>query len=281
VVARISCGTQPLDDVLGGGLPRNGINLVIGVPGSGKTILAQQCVFTNARPEQPALYLSTVSEPMEKVLRYGETLSFFDPSVVGAGVRYEDLGQVLHTQGLPGVLDRLRELIRDRRPGLIVIDSFKALHPYAEGRSGFRRFLHELAGMLSAYPVTSLWIGEYGEDEIVLAPEFAVADAIISLGTTQSGGRAFRALQVLKLRGGDFLSGRHAYRLSADGVNVFPRLADPGDSTDYTLGRRRLASGIQALDDMLEEGYWAGTPWWSVPPASARPSWGCTSYSAE
>jgi circadian clock protein KaiC len=247
-----------LDAVLGGGLPRDGIIMVIGLPGCGKTILAQQCVFANASPERPALYLSTVSEPLEKILRYGQTLSFFDPTAVGRSVLYENLGSVLHEHGLVGILDRVRNLIRERRPGVIVIDSFKALHPYAESSSDFRRVLHDLAGMLSAYPVTSLWVGEYGLDEIATAPEFAVADAIIALGSLRAGERTSRGLRVLKLRGGEFLGGTHGYRLSAEGLIVFPRLADLPDISGYDLGTTRLRSGVQALDDMLDHGYWPG-----------------------
>src|SRR5688500_16063535 len=59
---RLSSGLPRLDGVLGGGLPTNAINMLIGLPGTGKTILAQQYVFTNATPERPALYLATVSE---------------------------------------------------------------------------------------------------------------------------------------------------------------------------------------------------------------------------
>ncbi len=258
MIERLTTGTDRLDRVLGGGLPRDGISLVIGVPGSGKTILAQQCVFSNADHDHPALYLSTVSEPLEKMLRYGQTLSFFDPAAVGASVFYEDLGNVMSETGLVGVLERVRELIRERRPAMIVIDSFKALRPYAQTARQFRRFLHDLASMLSVLPVTSLWVGEYDDEEIAVAPEFAVADAIIALGTSQTAERASRALRVLKLRGGGFLSGKHAYRLSADGIAVFPRLADPAEAAEYKLGPQRTSSGIEAIDDMLHDGYLPG-----------------------
>ena len=89
-----------------------------GVPGSGKTILAQQYLFHNATAERPALYLSTVSEPLEKILRYGQSLSFFDKSVVGTGVIYEDLGQLLNDGGLSAVLAKIVELLRERRPAV-------------------------------------------------------------------------------------------------------------------------------------------------------------------
>jgi circadian clock protein KaiC len=258
MIGRLSTGADQLDAVLGGGLPRNAISLVIGLPGAGKTILAQQCVFNNARPEGPALYLSTVSEPLEKIVRYGQTQSFFDPAAVGTSVCYHDLGTVLSDKGLPGVLERVADLIREQQPAIMVIDSFKALHPYAADLGDFRRFLHDLAGMLSAFPVTSLWVGEYGDDEIAAAPEFAVADAIITMGTDRAAERAARALQVLKLRGGGFLSGKHSYRISADGIAAFPRLADPGEDAAYALSGQRVSSGVQAIDDMIGDGYWPG-----------------------
>lgn len=255
---RIFSGTDRLDIVLGGGLPRNAITLVIGVPGSGKTILAEQCIFANARDDYSAIYFSTVSEPQEKMLRFGQALSFFDPLAVGSRVIYEDLGGVLGEHGLEGVLNRIRECIRERQPGMIVIDSFKALRSYADD-SGFRQFLHTLTRLVSAFPVTSLWIGEYETGEVSAAPEFAVADAIVALGSSQAGERSARRLQVLKLRGGSHLSGAHAFRITADGLAVYPRLADFGGEAPYDLGRSARSSGVAALDDMLGDGYRPGT----------------------
>jgi circadian clock protein KaiC len=254
---RLSSGHSRLDEVLGGGLPANAINVVIGLPGTGKTILAQQYTFANATPDRPALYLSTVSEPLEKIIRYGQTLDFFDTQAVGSAVFYEDLGSILNDGGLDAVSVRIGELIRERRPGIIVIDSFKALSAYADG-SVFRGFLHELAGRLSAFPADSFWIGEYGGDAIAEAPEFAVADAVIALSTTRIGDRESRTLRVLKLRGSSAASGAHSYRITPSGINVFPRLADPVEAKDYVLSDVRISSGIAALDDLLADGYWPG-----------------------
>ena len=255
---RVASGNQRLDTILGGGLPARGINLVVGPPGSGKTVLAQQYVFHNATPQRPAVYLTTVSEPLEKVLRYGQTMAFFDARAVGRAVFYEDVGGPLGTQGLPGVLERIDALVKEHRPGMLVVDSFKALGFYAADQGEFRRFLHSLSGRLSAFPVTSLWLGEYDPAELTTAPEFAVADAIVSLTSDRTSQRELRALQVLKLRGSGFLSGEHAYRLSAAGIDVFPRLADPVDPAAYSLPNERISSGIPALDAMLSDGYWPG-----------------------
>ena len=117
--------------MLGGGILSNSINLVMGRPGTGKTILAQQYLFRNATAQRPALYFSTVSEPLEKILRYGQSLTFFDASLVGSSVIYEDLGQVLNDHGLEGVLKQVVASLREQHAALLVIDSFKALRAYA------------------------------------------------------------------------------------------------------------------------------------------------------
>jgi circadian clock protein KaiC len=257
MTARLLSGDSRLDGVLGGGLPAHAINVIIGLPGSGKTILAQQYVFANATPERPAVYLSTVSEPLEKMLRYGQSFEFFSTRAVGRSVFFEDLGSILNERGLEAVAERIAALINEHKPGIIVIDSFKALSGYADG-SAFRRFLHEFAGRLSAFPADCFWIGEYDDEAVARAPEFAVADAVIALATARTGDRESRTLRVLKLRGSAALSGAHAYRITPRGINVFPRLADPVDIDDYVLHDTRISSGIAALDELLADGYWPG-----------------------
>ncbi|MEA2686673.1 MAG: circadian clock protein KaiC [Actinomycetota bacterium] len=258
VTSRLKSGHPQLDLVLGGGLASGALTLITGAPGTGKTLLAQQFVFSNASPTAPALYVSTVSEPRDKILRYGRSLSFFDESLVGTAVFYEDLGGLLDERGLPAFVDRLQALIGEHSPAMIVVDSFKALHAFAREASDFRWFLHDFAARLSAAGASSFWVGEYGLDDIAKEPEFAVADAIIQLSSTMVKERENRVLQVLKLRGSGFLSGQHAYRLSERGVDVFPRLADIGDPAGYELSDERVSSGIPVLDTMLGDGYWPG-----------------------
>ena len=45
---RLTTGNRELDDILGGGIPENSINILMGEPGSGKTILAEELIFANA-----------------------------------------------------------------------------------------------------------------------------------------------------------------------------------------------------------------------------------------
>jgi circadian clock protein KaiC len=256
---RLSSGSERLDAVLGGGLPTNAINLIIGPPGSGKTILAEQYLFSNATVERPGLFLSTVSEPFDKVLRYGESLTFFDADAIGQRVFYDDLGAALVAHGIQGLVDLIDGLLKEIRPGTIVIDSFKAIRAFAPDEAAFRRFLHDLAGRLTAVAANTFWIGEYERQATTDAAEFAVADSIVAMDTKRTAERETRVIQILKLRGSGFMSGEHAYRVTASGISVFPRLADVQDSATYEFGTQRDSTGIAALDDALGDGYWEGS----------------------
>lgn len=256
---RLPTGTAGLDAVLGGGLVADSITLLAGPPGSGKTVLAERCLFENATESRPGLYLSTVSEPFDKILRYGQSLSFFDVAKIGSAVIYDDLGAPLVKDGLGAANERINALLKQHRPGVIVIDSFKALKAFAADEADFRRFLHDLAGRLTALAVTTIWVGEYGSEDASASPEFAVADAVIMLTTKRTAERSTRYLSVAKLRGSSFLSGDHVYRITGDGLHVFPRLADPVEHDRYADVETRISTGVPALDDCLEEGYWPGS----------------------
>ncbi len=258
MTTRVLSGIARLDEVLGGGLWRDSINLIIGLPGSGKTILAQRYAHENGTVERPSLYISTVSEPFDKILRFGQTLSFFDLAAVGTRVLYEDVGEELSSDGLPATVAKIEQLSMQYQPGVVVIDSFKAFAEFASDPREYRSFLHRLAGHLTAAHGTTLMLGEYQRDEIHTAAEFAVADSVIHLGSRATADRVSRFLEVLKLRGSDYSSGRHGFRLSEDGLAIFPRLADASDGSDYSLSGERLSTGIESLDRLVGGGYWPG-----------------------
>jgi circadian clock protein KaiC len=113
---------------------------------------------------------------------------------------------------------------------------------------------------LTASASTSIWNAPYSRAQAVEEAEFAVADGIIALDIKRVAERELRLLQVLKLRGSGFLSGEHVYRITDEGLAVYPRLADVETQDRYELSAARSASGIAALDELLRgEGYWSGT----------------------
>ena len=163
---RLSTGNARLDEVLGGGLVLDAITLVVGAPGTGKTILAEQCLFANATPEHPGLYLSTVSEPFDKLLRYGQSLDVLRHRQARSTRCSSTISATPSTRTAWRACSNASTACSSNiSPGIVVIDSFKALRTFAADDAEFRRFLHDLAGRLSVLAVSSLWVGEYEPGE--------------------------------------------------------------------------------------------------------------------
>ncbi|HSK46969.1 MAG TPA: ATPase domain-containing protein, partial [Coriobacteriia bacterium] len=255
---RISSGSEALDLILGGGFPENSINIIMGLPGTGKTILAEKVIFSNASAERPALYLSTISEPLDKMLRYLQEFDYFDPDMIGEAVVYEDLSHVLRSQGLEGLVSEVISLVKEQRPSFLVIDSFKALHPFAASRGEFRQRMTDLMTALSSLAITTFLVGEYSSDEVSSLPEFAIADGVLELVLQKVGVKDARYLRVMKERGSDFFSGEHAFKITVSGLEVFPRVVTPPTAIAYTVDHERMKTGVEVLDTMVADGFWKG-----------------------
>jgi circadian clock protein KaiC len=256
---RISTGITALDEILGGGIPKNSINIIMGHPGTGKTILAEQLVFRNASGDRPILYFTTLSEPLSKVITYLQGFSFYEADKLYNGVVYEDIGADLAAHGPQFIVDRLREAIRDIGPKIIVIDSFKVVHDLTDSPSAMRRAISDIAGLLSAYDTTTFLIGEYSEQQIQHLPEFAVADGIIELARRGREKRDERFIRVFKMRGSTYAEGLHAFRIGPDGLDVYPRLVTPKIPIRYDFGPERVGTGVPGLDKLFGGGMWRGS----------------------
>ena len=83
----LKTGVPGLDNLLGGGLPEFSFNLIVGAPGSGKTTLAHQIMFSLANPDNRALFFTVLREPALKMLRYQQQFPFFDVNKVNESIR--------------------------------------------------------------------------------------------------------------------------------------------------------------------------------------------------
>lgn len=248
-------GSPALDRILGGGLPARSITLIAGEPGAGKTIFALQMLFHQARQGRKALYFTTLAEPAVKLIRYMQLFSFFDPTLLEACADFVDLGSTLRADGPDAALERIAARVERDRPDLVVVDSFKAIHDLVDEPAHARTFTYDLAVHLAGWGVTSLLVGEYARLDVAVSPELGIADGIVLLANTRQELTAVRELEVRKLRGADYVTGRHFFEIDADGLWFFPRVRAPEANADEHLVLGDLTStGVTGLDEMLRGG---------------------------
>jgi circadian clock protein KaiC len=216
-------GVPGLDTVLGGGLARGALALVVGPAGSGKTTLGAQLAFAAARAGRRALILTALSESTGKLIAHLATLDFFDAALLGDAVQVLSLHQLVEG-GLARAADDIVATARGQRPALVVLDGYQGVRGAGAGDQDSRRFLYDVAGRLGVLGATVVVTKTGGPGAPDLAAEATASDVVLHLAADLAGVRQRRGLTVAKVRGAAPWPGRHALTLDAAGLTVYPRL---------------------------------------------------------
>ena len=265
-IRQLSTRVPGLDQILGGGLPEFSFNVIAGAPGAGKTTLAQQIMFALATPERPALYFTVIGEPPLKMLRYQQQFSFFDAARVGDSVRYINLSEDVVNGTLEKLLARIVQEVEATSPGVVIVDSFRTVGQ-ANNRgqndaAELQHFVQQLAVRLTSWQATTFLVGEYLPAEADHNPVFTVADGLLWLVQSLDLNSMVRKMNVMKMRGQAPIPGLHTFRITSDGIQVFPRMIvgpeDKSPKIDAGRARKRLSIGVPELDEMLGGGIPAG-----------------------
>ena len=263
-IRQLPTGVPGLDKILGGGVPEFSFNVIAGSPGSGKTTLAQQIMFGLSGPDRHALYFTVVGEPPLKMLCYQQQYTFFDAERVDESIRFVNLSQDLVGGSLGKVLARIIQEVESTSPAIVIVDSFRtvaqAIGRADKGDLEMQHFVHELAVRLTAWQATTFLLGEYQPSEVERDPVFKVADGLLWLYQSIDRNSMVRKMHVMKMRGQAPSPGLHTFRMTGDGIEVFPRVIIGPQEKLSGKGRerKRLSSGIKELDKMLGGGIPSG-----------------------
>lgn len=242
-----------------GGLPMRSLNVVGGGPGTGKTVLALQILFSRASAENRAIYFTTISEPTVKFLSYLQGFDFYDPKKMFNHIVVRDIGEAIQTQPLPQVIETINQAIAEENARLVVIDSFKAISDIVPQADQLRVFGYNLAVNLVSSLCTAFLVGEYTLADMAQVPIFAIADGIFFMSFQAEGLNRQRYLEVHKVRNRAFIPGLHPFSITNAGITVFPRIRTSDETEEYTFSSDRSSTGLPGLDEMLDGGLPVGT----------------------
>ena len=245
-----------MDQILDKGFTRPSTVLIAGTAGTGKTTFAIQSLFAAAKNGETCLYFSAISEPIAMLSGYMANFSFYDQSLYeDENLIYFDLSHEIMKNKTYDLMDLIDENVEAIQPDRIAIDPITTMDlPLNDSER--RQFYFDLFVGMKGWNSLVLVTGEFTERDISTSPISYVADAIIYLSNELRKGCRVRYLDVLKMRGQDYASGKHVYRITSDGIATYPDLPMTNGTT---ATNRRMSTGIPGLDQLLSGGLIHGT----------------------
>jgi len=263
--SRAPTGIGGLDEITLGGLPRGRATLVVGGPGSGKTILALQSLVHGAEAlGEPGIFVA-FEESARRLVANAAGFGWDLPRLQRRKLFFLDAQPTAdHLQSgdfdLLGLLAALGAKARAMGARRIVFDAVdRVLGQLAESRAARLELLrlHEwlVASELTAV-VTAKSRGGAGEARLDgLAHEMQfLLDAVLALDHRVEDGVSHRSLRVLKYRGSSFAENEAPFAIGAGGLEV----AGAAVAAPAVASTERVSSGVARLDTMLGGGYFRG-----------------------
>ena len=263
--AKAPTGIAGFDEITGGGLPQGRTTLLVGGPGSGKTLFALQFLVNGAQAcKEPGIFVA-FEESSARIVANARsfgwklaelrrtTLFFLDaqppPDQVTAG--NFDLG---------GMLAALRAQAADMGARRIVFDALDILLALLPDAAARRREIHALHEWLLAQGLTGLITakadaaGGIGQEPFAAMQYMVDCAVILNHGVVQ--GVSQRSLRVQKYRGSGFDENEAPFLIGGDGLEV-PVVHTP-ERLNFKVTSERVSSGVKRLDTMLGGGYYRG-----------------------
>ncbi len=224
-------------DFITGGLPPSSLTVVVGAPGTGKTVMALQIAMHHARQGKDVILFSAFSEPHEKLVSHLSSFSFFDRELVGQRITMLSLKTAL-TDSAETTLDIILQSVRGKREPLIVIDGYRGMYQRM-GTTAAQDLLSGLSGRMPYFGASCIVTTESLPEEDEAFFELSSADALLGLHNPRGVAQPIRSLEVYKIRGHAYREGQHGFDIGPEGVTIYPRLATClPDTTPPPTGHR-------------------------------------------
>jgi circadian clock protein KaiC len=262
---KAATGIAGFDEITGGGLPRGRTSLLVGGPGSGKTIFSLQFLVNGARHyREPGMFVA-FEETSKRIVANAESfdwqlaelkrtkLVFIDAQPVSDLVQSGDFD-------LCGMLAGLAAQAEECKARRIVFDALDIVLALLPDLTARRREVYRLHEWLLAHELTCVITLKAALDDtssITQQPygfmQFMV-DCSVVLNHSVITGVSQRNLRVQKYRGSSFDENELPFVIGKGGFDVaIVRLLG---RVDADVTHERVTSGVKRLDTMLGGGYY-------------------------
>ncbi|MET0543029.1 MAG: circadian clock protein KaiC [Variovorax sp.] len=258
-------GIAGFDQMTGGGLPSNRTTLLVGGPGSGKTIFSLQFLVHGAVAcGEPGVFVAFEESPV-RIAANAEGFTWKLSPVLDKDIFFLDAQpavDAVQTGGfdLSGMLSALGVLTRRTNAKRIVFDALDIVLELLPDAVSKRREIYRLHAWLLEHGLTGLvTLKASGPETSPISQQpfgfmqFMVDCAVI-LGHAVVQGVSQRNLRVQKYRGSPFDENESPFVIGAGGFDV--AIGRTLGRADAEVSSERVTSGVERLDTMLGGGYY-------------------------
>ncbi|WP_435093218.1 ATPase domain-containing protein [Halorubrum sp. N11] len=257
---RISTGVTGLDEILSGGFVPHRSYMVRGQAGSGKTILGFHFLQQGIDEGETALFINLeedLDDLKANAAAFGfdtDAIEFLDLSTSADEFTEDQSYEVFSTAEVEQepLTDRIVEGVTAVDPDRVVVDPLTQLRFLMSDEYQFRKQVVGFMRFLKDQDATVVFTVQNTQSNPTDDLEF-ITDGTIRLGAEEYG----KTISVPKFRGSATQSGKHAYRITDDGMEVYPAL-QPGEYTG-TFDLEQASAGVDEIDELLGGGIERGT----------------------
>jgi circadian clock protein KaiC len=257
-------GITGFDEITGGGLPRGRTTLLVGGPGSGKTIFALQFLGQGLACNEPGIFVAFEEAP-KRIVENAEGFGWGLAQVAPHKLFFLDARPMVDlvqsgSFDLGGMLAALGSKAAEMKAQRIVFDALDIVLALLPDEAAKRREIYRLHEWLLARELTGLiTLKAHADDSSgILQQPFGfmqfMVDCAVILNHGVVVGVSQRNLRVQKYRGTSFDENESPFLIGRSGFEVAAVRAL--GSVNATVSSERVSSGVKRLDTMLGGGYY-------------------------
>jgi len=260
-------GIVGFDAITRGGLPGARTTLLVGGPGSGKTIFGLQFLVHGARHcGQPGIFVA-FEETAKRIVANAQAFGWQIPELQRGKLAFVECQPTpdLVQSGsfdLSGMLAALEAKVEQMGAKRIVFDAVDIVLALLPDTPSKRREIYRLHEWLLERELTAMITAKEDGDESIAIGQRPVGimqymvDCAVVLNHRVTFGVSQRNLRVQKYRGSSFDENELPFVIGGAGFDV--AVARTLDRVEANVTNERISTGVERLDTMLGGGYYRG-----------------------
>jgi circadian clock protein KaiC len=268
ILSKVATGVEGFDEISGGGLPRNRTTLVMGGPGTGKSVFALQTLVRAAGKRKQAGIFVAFEENIAAIFANAATFDWGLPSLARKRLFFMNaqLSPAFVSTGdfdLGGMLAMLEAKQLEIDAQWIVFDGIDVLLSLLRTPRARMREIYRLREWLARRELTAIVttkIDGAGASASADTTNYGfmqfMVDCVVRFDRRMEQGIPVRRLEITKYRGSAFAPGEYPLSFGTHGMDV----ASPGPTdVPQQASSERVSTGFAGLDQMLGGGLFRGS----------------------